>query len=400
MQRPLIIAAVLASGLFVPPDADAAALITQSFASDTTVAGGDNFLERATATWTVNSGVIVDVTQGIFIESNGLPDSPNGVDAVFTITGGGTVNANRGDNFAFRLGHFNGNGPGTLVIDGGSTFSVTGAGAGFGEDGDGGGVVLSGLGSTFRGAGAFNASTQLFTATNTNGGQFAPISFSRTNGATRYDITSSGGFTTVTAASFLIGDQAFSADTTLAGGDRFLEREAVTWTVDEGVTVDIDNGLFIESNTLPDVAQGGADAVLTITGGGTVNANRGDNFAFRLGHLDNNGPGTLVIEDGSTFNVTGAGAGFGEDGDGGGIVLSGIGSSFRGAGTFDVGTELFTATNTNSGRFTAISFSLAGGATGYEVTSAGGFTTVTAIPEPGSLALLGLGVLMVARRRR
>lgn len=191
---------------------------------------------------------------------------------------------------------------------------------------------------------------------------------------------------------------------------RSVEGTTLTFNIDPGVTV-AGGRYFIGTvdNAINPISAG--PAIWNINGGGTVNITRTGIFNLRLGQ--NGGTpavseaGLIVISGGSALRMS---EGAMQEQAGSLITLNGLGSSFTASGALTgtvwdptnlrfTGTQTSTTTGVlNNG---SIDFAFSGtGVTGISAVNNSGLWTMTAIPEPSSALIGGLGMLALLRRRR
>lgn len=187
---------------------------------------------------------------------------------------------------------------------------------------------------------------------------------------------------------------------------RFVEGVTLTFNIDPGVTVSGGRYFIGSTDNTPNAITVGP-AIWNITGGGEMRITRTGTFNLRLGQ--NGAPGgtpaseagQLVVSGGSSLVMT---TGAMQEQPGSLITLNGVGSSFTATGTWDAINNRFTGQTSgtagvlNSG---AINFAFSGsGVTGINAVSNAGVVTLTAVPEPASALLGGIGLLALLRRRR
>ncbi|MFC4993590.1 PEP-CTERM sorting domain-containing protein [Rubritalea tangerina] len=196
-----ILTTITAIGLSI--GAHAATLATQTFAVNTTV-NEFYFLDEATATWTINSGVTVtgDGTERYYLGRNNV--GANDVPANWIVNGGGTLEI---VGTTFRLGHQGTSEVGTLTIQGGSSVLMTAEQASVQQQKEGSFIALEGVGSTFQWYGTWDAVNN---EVESAGGSGNHIPLSASGGT--LSISSADGFTTATvvavpepSASALVG---------------------------------------------------------------------------------------------------------------------------------------------------------------------------------------------------
>jgi hypothetical protein len=198
-------------------------------------------------------------------------------------------------------------------------------------------------------------------------------------------------FTSLTLASqgATITTQTFSSNATLTE-QYFLESADATWTIGSGVLV-TGGQYFIGS---ADSSDKSIPANWTIDGGGTLEITRDGTWNLRLGHDNNSEIGTITIKNGSKLLMTGSTPSAFMEQSGGSITLDGAGSTFQWAGTWDSANNLVVSQQNGEN----IPLNVTGGT--LDIQTANGFTTATVVPEPSSLALVGLGGLALILRRK
>lgn len=199
------------------------------------------------------------------------------------------------------------------------------------------------------------------------------------------------------------------SNTTIASGDWWQQTNLVS-TIGSGVTVAVTNPNFetiIQQNS-------GDTSVLNIETGGLFDTSAATGNGQRL-YLGNASTGTGIINlNGGTFDGSGLTNEFvfGRSGATGTFNISDGTATFAAGPTFTNGTVNFTTGSTGSltvtGQNQAYFESLfAAGNLTHNGSSSGTFSdlfsvsgaTLTAVPEPSSVALLGLGCLGLAFRR-
>lgn len=207
------------------------------------------------------------------------------------------------------------------------------------------------------------------------------------------------------ASAATLSTATYAANTDVGNATQyFLESTSATWTINSSVTV-TGGRYFIGSTAAPNTTP----AIFTITGGGTLDITRSGTYNLRLGQNNASESGQVIIKGGSTLHVSGTTAGEFMHQSGGFIELDGVGSTFSYVNA-TTGTRAFTMDADSLGGSysgqtlgTAIPFQLssASEAAGLKLqySSVGGVNYITAVPEPSSTALLGLGGLALILRR-
>lgn len=203
MKPPYFVIPVL-SILSIGTLAQAATLTSRTISANETY-NVDGFLESATATWTINPGVVVSAASGRFFI--GSLDGTNDADAIFVITGGGTLSIPNTNGFSMRLGQNQLSEAGVLRILGGSLVSLTGDqgpwseesnGVSYGDGSSRSRIELSGFGSTLMAEGTYDQVTGLYnrggTPSNalpisaTGVGESLDISYNNTTNVTTFTV--------------------------------------------------------------------------------------------------------------------------------------------------------------------------------------------------------------------
>jgi len=178
----------------------------------------------------------------------------------------------------------------------------------------------------------------------------------------------------------------------------------ITWTNINGTFSASTSGMSITGSQVVGVSMGG----ITTSGNlGTISLTTGALMTGSLttGCMATSG-GCSFSWSGSSFTISGAGGGpsfkgtFTSD-----ITLSGA-LTAGGKYTYTISGGVLTGTMTGTGNFTGgttqLTITLSHPFTGGKINLAGGSTNVTAVPEPGTLGLLGsglFGLACVLRRR-
>ena len=193
------------------------------------------------------------------------------------------------------------------------------------------------------------------------------------------------------AASVNLIDTTYNTNTSLNGDEYFATSTTATWTINSGVALALgstaNGSIFIDGNEF------------NLDGGGTVLGTVADSRGIRFSNGSNQN-GVLNIIGSTTLEFTNSDTRVYAKTNGtnvSGTINIEQGSTFIAAGTYDAGTGLFTSKNT----FEVVPVTIAalgGGSINASVN--GDFVTLTAVPEPSSAALLGLGGLALISRRR
>lgn len=193
------------------------------------------------------------------------------------------------------------------------------------------------------------------------------------------------------ALAALLTDTTFGTNTNFTDNNGFVQSGTVTWTINPGVTVTAATGrFFIGEQTAPNTI----DALFVVTGGGTLLVSNANAFTMRLGQNQTNEGGVLRIEGGALVNFTGNQGPFSQESDGildgvpdSRIILAGLGSTLMAEGTYNTLTGLYNRGVTTS---EALPVLVEGGTLSSSYDAINNVTTLTVIPEPSSLAALGI----------
>lgn len=172
MKKPTLLT-IVAVTIALVTSASAATLVNTNYTTNTTSTDDQGFVQSGTTTWNITVGVTVEAATGRFFI--GEQTAPNTTDAIFVITGGGTLLISNSNAFTMRLDQNGSTENGILRIEGGSLVNFTGnQGPFLGAIGSSS-IILSGIGSTLMAEGTYDLITGTYNR-GANAAEALPVS--------------------------------------------------------------------------------------------------------------------------------------------------------------------------------------------------------------------------------